>query len=412
MRAALLIAPSLALIAACSDGSSDGPRLDLATPDYGPLVGGTRIVLSGARFGDDVRVLIAGREAPLAHATDDTTVEVVIPPGERPGDAELVVLGKTGTATSAHLFHYSMSPTIDAVSPAEVVFTSTTTQMTVTGRGFLDDGAGEVSVLVDGTLATDVAVIDDTTLTFTAPPGQALVQPDVVVADQRGRALRSRSFRYRPAARGGLLLFNRYGDNFAVFFDPVDNTTVGIPRVPTAAIYTAVVVDDRGDYWGVDRSRRFGRIDMRTQSLEAPLAVTPLMSTMVRVGSDHIAIDRLTRKIGVFDPATGAFAPIGTTALTCCGSYGIAYDGTTLWFTTRSSTGTAINSFDRTTGAIGTPVEVAGGFGIHIEEMRVLGGVLYATSTDETLLTIDPTTGVTTTLPVAPGRSNAMEIIQ
>ncbi len=401
----------LLAVAACSDGPDTGPRLDVVTPPYGPIVGGTRIVLTGARFDDDSRVLIGGREAPLAHTVDDDTIEVVIPAGARPGEAEIVVLGRTGTVTAAHLFHYSTPPAIDSVTPADVVFTSTTTQMTLTGRGFLDDGAGRVQVLVDGFLATDVAVVDDTTLTFTAPLGQALVHPDVVVANQRGRALRPRSFRYRPAARGGLLLFNRGGDAFAQFFDPVDSTIVDIPRVPTASIFTAVVVDERGDYWGVDRSRRFGRINMRTQSLEAPLGVTPLMPAMVRIGSEHIAIDRLTRKIGRLDPATAAFTPIGV-AVTCCGSYGLAFDGTTLWFTARSTTGTAINSFDRVTGALGTPVELTGGFTVHIEDMRWLGGVLYAVNSDQTLITVDPSTGVTTTLPVSPGRSNAMEVIQ
>ncbi|MBL0216051.1 MAG: IPT/TIG domain-containing protein [Myxococcales bacterium] len=406
--AGLLLVP---LLAGCGDGST-APRLDGATPAYGPLIGGTRIVLAGAGFDDDARVLIGGREAPLAHAIDDATLEVVIPPSDRPGDAEVVVLGRAGTATAGHLFHYSAPPVIDAVTPDEVVASSSSTRMTVTGAGFVDDGAGEVRILVDGVLAADVEVESDTRLTFAAPPGIPLVRPDVAVVDQRGTGTRPRGFRYRPSGRGGMLLFGRFGEAFATFFDPLDGTTLQIPRAPTAAIFSAIVVDDRGDYWGVDRSRSFGRIDMRTQTLEAPVALGVLLPAMVRVGDQLYAIDRLSRRIGRLDRATGVFTPLGTTVLTCCGSYGLAFDGVTLWFTQRSATGTAINSIDPVTGAVGTPVELTGVPGLHIEEMRWRGGVLYASNTNATLVTIDPSTGAVTTLPVVVERANAMEIIE
>jgi hypothetical protein len=397
----------LIVLAACGDPSA--PKITSVTPDYGPVVGGSVIVVAGAGIGEDVRVLVGGREAPLAHARDDGTIEVVIPPG----DAELVVLGSLGSATAAHLFHYSTPPGIDAVSPANVVFSSSSTTVAVTGHGFLDEGAGDVSVLVDGIPGTDVVVTSDTQLTFTAPPGAALSRPDLQVIDQRGSATRSRSFRYAAGARGGLLLFLRYGSWFAAFYDPVDHSTVLIPRRGSAAeTFTTVVRDERGDYWGFDRSRLFGRIDMRTQGLEAPVSSAALIPTMVRTGTgdSYMALERISRRFGTFDGGTGVFTPIGTANLRCCGSYGIATDGATLWLTSGSAPNITLATIDPVTGDLGTSVTVTGPPGMHLEELRWFGGVLYATSSNQTLLAVDPVTGVTTVVTDIPGRANAMEV--
>jgi hypothetical protein len=68
------------------------------------------------------RVLVGGRASPLANAIDDATLEVVIPPGDQPGDTELVVFNrKHAIPTTA--FHYAAQPTIDAITPADVLYT-------------------------------------------------------------------------------------------------------------------------------------------------------------------------------------------------------------------------------------------------------------------------------------------------
>lgn len=401
---------ALLALAACSDDGGS-PRLATATPDHGPLIGGTTIALGGSGFtrGAPVRVLIGGREAPLAHVLDETTLELVIPPGDRAGDAEVIVLAASGTTTAEHLFHYSVPPTIDTVSPAEVVYDSTTTTVTVTGHGFLAEAAGKLDVLVDGQLATDVFAQSDTTLTFTAPSGIAFVQPDLQVLDLRGTATRTRSFRYRPGPRGGLVMFSRFGAAFATFFDPVDATSFAIPRNGTASSsFTTVVLDARGEYWAFDRSLRWGRIDMRTQDLVAPIQTNVLVPAMVRLGTTYYAIERFTGMFGRFNPTTAAFTPIHS--MPCCGSFGLATDGTTLWFVARTAGIIGVNTIDPVTGEVGTAVPILNTAGLHIEELRWFDGVLYGTNANQTLLAIDPTTGATTVMPVSPGRANAMEI--
>lgn len=399
-------------LAACADESAT-LRITAADPPYGPLVGGTQITLSGAGFaaaGDPPRVLIGGTEAPLVAVIGDGALSIVVPPGQQPGDAEVVVLAGDAYARARGVFRYSTPPAIASVAPGDVLYSSAVTQITVTGSGFLDEGAGDVSVVVGGTLATDVTVTSDTTLTFTAPPGTPLVQPEIDVYDTRGRATQRRGFRYIPSTRGGLLLFTAAGSPFAVFYDPVDGSTVPIPRIGAPQVrFTAVVRDERGDYWGVDRSRRFGRIDTTVQALEAPIQTQGWFPAMVRHGDRDLTIERGSLHFGTFDPISGGFTQIGTDAVACCGAFGLAADGDTIYITGRQGTSVVLNTIDPDTGTLGTPVVLTASTSFHVEEMRMFEGALYATSRDGTLVRIDPTTGVVTTL-ASLGRFNAMEV--
>lgn len=403
------------VIAACGNDRATELRIERSTPEFGLLVGGTQIALTGTGFASDSapsRVLIGGREAPVVTAIDDATLEVVIPPGDRFGDAEVVVFNGNGNASATGMFRYSAPPTIAAIAPADVVFSSTTTRVTLTGSGFLDESAGTVNVVVGGKVAADVVVESDGVVTFAAPSGRALSRPDIELVDARGTATRARGFRYTPGPRPGLLLFPPSNSTFAVFFDPTDNSSVAIPWIATALRFTAVVRDDHGDYWAVDRNRRIGRLDLAAQTLDNPVATQGTFPAVVRVGADYFAIDRNTLRFGKVDPATGGFASVGDVALPCCGSYGLASDGTTIWFTAREAGQIKINTIDGASGAVGPPVTIAVTAGFHVEDMRLFEGKLYASSRDGRLVTIDPTTGVATALPVSLGRFNAMEVFE
>ena len=408
MRGALL------LLAACGASAEPPLRIDAVEPAYGPLAGGTRVVVTGERFADgagSTRVLIGGREAPLANAIDDATLEVIIPPGDQPGDTELVVFNRYGTAVSSSVFHYAATPTIASVAPANVLYNAPATTITVTGTGFLDDGAGEPMVLVGGIPALDVEVTSDSELTFTAGTGRALDRPRVEVVNARGIAAKDRAFRYRPSMRSGLLLFTLTGQYFAVFFDPVDKSTVLIPRVGPFVALSSIIVDETGEYWGTERSNgRLGRLDLGTQRFEQPISIGVRMPAMARVGGMQYGFDRWTLRFGRFG-IDGTWQEIGDTLAPCCGGYGIAHDGTTLYFTSRTGADRFINTIDPATGAVGTPVKLAGATSLHIEDMRFLGGKLYAASRDGTIVEIDPVTGVVTTVATT-FRANAMEIFE
>ena len=260
-------------------------------------------------------------------------------------------------------------------------------------------------------LAADVVVTSDTELTFTAPVGRPFARPRITVIDQRGRASLDRSFEYRPSNRRGLLLFTPFGPGFAVFFDPVDRATVAIPWISTLSLRaTSVVRGPRGELWALDRYQRFGKLDLDRQQLQQTTQSTAVIPAMVRAGDRYFAIARIAgARFGSFDPDTGVFAQIGTEALPCCGSFGIAFDGTTLYYASVAGAGRTITPIDPLTGISGTPVPITGVPGIHVEEMRFLDGTLYAANRDGTLVAIDPVTGIATAI-AGIGRSNAMEV--
>lgn len=359
----VLLVAALSSMGACSAPSVSTPVIERVTPAYGPLGGGTVVEVAGAGFATGDRVFIGGREAPLVHAIDVSTLEVVIPPASQPGDTEVIVLSGGRVATSRGVFHYSEPPAIDSVSPGEVVFTSTETRIFVTGSGFALEGAGEPVVVLDGLAVTDAIVVNDTTLTFTAPPGRAFARPEISIANQRGVAVKQRALHYTPSERPGLLLFPRWSGEFVVFFEPVDGTTVRVPMVSSSGLQlTSVVRDTHGDYWGADVSNRVGRVDLAAQSLEDPIAQSWRIPALVSVGDDIFAFARAWNSgwLGRLDPESGTLTPISGASIACCGSLSLATDGATVWATTRAdSSQLTIGAIDTVTGQLaGTQVPV------------------------------------------------------
>jgi hypothetical protein len=404
-----------ALIAACAvvACSSSDLRVDRVTPAYGPLAGGTRITLEGNGFWTGARVLVGDRVSPLAAASHDgSTLEVVIPPSDRPGPTSIAVLSDTAAVTLPDSFRYTTRPTIASVSPAKVLPSAITpTVVTLTGSGFADDGAGTVTVLVDGIAATDVIVHDDSTVTFVPPDGAMLVQPTIQLLDDRGTASFARAFRYVPTEHPSLLLFPNYTGELAVLYDLVDHVPFSIPR-STQLLYrfTTVVVDGGGEYWAFDRARRFGRLDFVTGQIADPLTAPTFFSAMTRVGSQIIGIDRYTFGLDRLDPSTGTITRIGADAVGCCGGFGIAADGDTVYVTHRNGIDNVVRTFDLDTGQLGTPVTLTGPPTFQIEELRVVDHVMYAASRDGTLCTIDPTTGMVTVVANI-SRANAFDVL-
>lgn len=398
---------ALVAITACGDAPPGPGPLHIAgaEPAYAPLVGGTLIRLHGTGFGGDTRVLIDGRESPLVRAIDTTTVELVVPPGAQPGEAEVVAFEDTGTSTARDIFRYSDGPVITSVSPDRIAG-PTGGEVIVHGSGFLDEAAGEPTLILDGQAVMEVTVVDDTTLRFVAPAGQVFRRPDLELVNLRGRAQRASAFRYAPGDNGGLLMFTRWGTSFAMFYDPLTNARVAIPALPGGTRLRSVFRDELGDYWGVDIGNRLGRLDLETQTLVSPIAMNERVPATTLVDSALLGIRRsFPYAIGTIDRASGVFVAATTVSLQCCGSFAIAHDGTKLWFTQREANfqGVVLNTYDVATSTFGTPVTLTGGpAGFRVEEMRFYNGVLYAVGLS-TLMRIDPSTGAVTqlTTPIA-----------
>ncbi len=398
------------------DGGPDTPEITGVTPDHGPLGGGLRVTVTGSGFlangAPPNRVLIGGREAAAAGVIDDHTLEVVVPAGAAAGDAEVTLFNSNGYAEATGVFRYREAPTVTSITPAEVVYSAASTQMTITGTGFVDDGAGSVSVFLDDFRAIDVDVVSDTTITFTATAGPPLSLPDVRVVNDNGEGALVDGFRYVPATADGLLLF-AVGDTFAFYFDPATATTIAIPAQDTnpatqdESVVRSIVQDANGVYWAQTRSGRFGQMDMTSQTLIDPIeAATPTMAAMGRLGDTIYAVERNTR-LGTLDTATGQMVTLGP-PIGCCGSFAVAANSAgTLYFVNAGEIGTV----DTATGDRATPVALNPV--VKVEDMRFFNGTLYAVTNEGTLITINPSTGATAVVTTLPSpRLHSIEVFQ
>lgn len=411
---AALVLAGVALVSA--PGCAEPPALEVTAvePAWGPVAGGTRLAIHGrgfARLPAGVRVLFGDRPAPLVATVDDDTLDVLTPPALSPGPVELTVLVGEEVVRRGDGFRYSRPPTIDTVTPADVHH-ALFTRMTVTGTGFLDEDAGPPTVLLDGIPLEGAHALSDTELELIAPSGRPLRMPTLEVVNRRGLARQARAFRYLPSDRPGLLLFGE-ADNFATFVDPVAQVTVPIPWGGNVQVrLTAVVRDDHGDYWGLDRTRRLGRLDLSEQRLDAPGLLGRWSPAIARVGDTTIMIDRSQRRLARLELVSGTFVTLPATGLPCCGSYGLASDGTTLYLVARDGTAVTLRVVEPTTGELGPALAVDGPPGLHVEDMRFFAGTLYAVTRDQTMVTIDPATGAVTKLPVTTPRVHALEVFE
>jgi hypothetical protein len=415
LRLVFLI-PALA-VGACSGGSESGdgtPAIESSSPDYGSLQGGSRIVLTGEGFGAAPnRVLIGGREAPLAAAIDSEHLEVVVPPNDSPGDAEIIVFNQAGFGMATGVFRYSTEPVVDEVSPESVQYNTGGT-VTLTGSGYLDEDAGPVTVLIDGEEAVDVVVESDTELTFTAPPGFVLGTPEITVINHRGEGSLEDGFRYGPGPSGGLLLWPSFNEEtYLAFFDPISLEIQKQPRLNRGGgssfpSYHSVMVDGAGRRLAQLGGQQFEiqEIFIDDQTSTGLRFVGFNIADMERVGTTIYALDRTNLRFGTFDPTTGTFTQIGAPSLNSQGMALAADAGGTMYVVT----GNNLSTINRTTGALGTPIALVPA--VHVTGMRFLGTTLYATSREGNIVTINTTTGATANVGGTGFQLTAMEVVQ
>jgi hypothetical protein len=405
--ASVLLAASLAA-AGCTgggeayvDGGSDTPEITSIAPDYGSIRGGSRVVVTGNGFlregASPNRVVIGGREAPLAQAIDDNTLEVVVPPGDAPGDVDVVVFNANGTITAPGAFRYSTGPAITDIGPPKVRYDEGGT-VTVTGSGFLDEDAGVNMLLVDGAAALDLEIVSDTELTFTAAPGTIFERPDLRLFNARGEAEQSDAFEYGPGPQGGLFLWARQNPTiYGAFLDPLTLQITSLPRRVRGGFvgesFHSVVRDAIGVLYGYDRQqRRLRRIDISEQSSEmVPDADTSNICDMARIASDVYVVDKGgTGVIGTIDFSTGLITQLGTTTLPGGQGCALAGDSSGILYLVQ---GGNLYTVSRSVGTLSAPLALNPS--LHVTGMRFLGATLYAITNGGQLHTINTSTGAT-----------------
>jgi hypothetical protein len=170
----------LFVVAAC--GGSDGgggdvilPMLTRVSPDRGPLAGGTTVTLTVSSFADSapstLAVSFGTRPATNVKLVDATTITCVTPAATAAGAVDVTVSNDGDSFSLEKAFRYDAGLTladltITSVSPATAP-TGTTQPVTVTGTGF--DTSVPATVGFGSLGATNVTVVDATTITATAP---------------------------------------------------------------------------------------------------------------------------------------------------------------------------------------------------------------------------------------------------
>lgn len=212
-----------------NNGGGDGGaiagevRVDSLTPDHGPLAGGTVVTVSGAGFvlnmAGDAMILVDGVLAESVTVVDDNTIEVTVPAGADPGDADVTVFNSNGFITVTGGWSYNPLPTLTAVNPPMGDAAGGNT-VTLTGTGFSALEPGTNAVMFGGSAGANVAVVSDTELTVEPPAGEAFTAEDITVSNDNGD---TESVEYRYYADGLLASTSGFGMNRGrVFFvDPV-----------------------------------------------------------------------------------------------------------------------------------------------------------------------------------------------
>ena len=406
-------------LASCGSDASAPPTIESVTPPYGPLRGGTRLLITGSGFLADGaqpnRVLIGDIEVPLASALDDQTLEVLLPPSMTPGDRAVVVYNRNGYASESGKFNYSALPTITVAQPARLEYNKTT-RVVLTGSGFVADDAGVPKITVDGVAATDIQITSDTSLSFQIGPGLPLAKPDIKLQNSVGEATARGLLQYVPTLGKGFVLFSKSNSEFASFFDPVSRVFVDIPNSPKRTNlvkpgFRALFVDMAGNYWAHTRGGTFGQIEFATQNIETSVRSGARVIAFEHVGTDIYAIAR-GGQFGRFNITTGEFSPIGATLIPGGNQCGLALMGNIMYATCSGQ----IMTVNITTGALGPQVALSpptvGGNLPHFADVRVLDGIMYGVTNNGQIVTINPTTGITAVVEDFGLQVSAMEIFQ
>ncbi len=157
------------------------PTVSNVSPNSGSTLGGTAVTITGTNFAAGTTVAFGGAAATNVVVVNGTTITATTPPGSAGGvTVTVTVSGQSGSLASG--FTYVVIPTVSSVSP-NGGSTAGGTAVTITGTNF----AAGATVTFGGTAATNVAVVNSTTITATTPaasPGAVTVT--VMVNGQSG----------------------------------------------------------------------------------------------------------------------------------------------------------------------------------------------------------------------------------
>ncbi|MBI2764948.1 MAG: IPT/TIG domain-containing protein [Chloroflexi bacterium] len=150
------------------------------SPASGPPAGGTAVMVTGFGFNGATSVTFGGTAATNLVVVSDTTITVTSP-AHTSGTVDVIVTATAGTsAVNAGAKFVYTGTAVTGVSPNSGPIAGGTA-VTITGGGF----TGATSVTFGGVAATNLVVVNDTSITVTSPAHASGVV-DVVVVSPSG----------------------------------------------------------------------------------------------------------------------------------------------------------------------------------------------------------------------------------
>jgi hypothetical protein len=172
--------------------AAPAPTVTAVSPSSGTTAGGTTVTITGTNFTGVTVVKIGGAFATVWTLVNATTITATTP-AHAAGPVNVDVTTPSGTGTGTNLFTYASAPaapTVTAVSPNSGT-TAGGTGVTISGTNL----GGATTVTFGGTAATNVVVVNATTITATTP-AHAAGAVDLVVTTQGGQATGNGIFTY------------------------------------------------------------------------------------------------------------------------------------------------------------------------------------------------------------------------
>jgi hypothetical protein len=156
-------------------------NLTQITPASGQLAGGDRVTLTGTGFVGVSGVNFAGTAATNVTVVSTTSITCTTPPGSGPGVVDVAVSASSGSTHLAGFEYLIPAPTLTMIMP-NTGLEAGGTSVSLTGA----DWTGATRVTFGGTVASNLNVVSDTSITCVTPAGTATV--DVTVETPNGNA--------------------------------------------------------------------------------------------------------------------------------------------------------------------------------------------------------------------------------
>ena len=175
------------------------PTVTSVSPNIGPTVGGTTVVITGTGFVGATEVQFDGTAAASFTVNSSTQITATSPAGSGVVDVTVTIpVGVTSAASSADQFTYVAAPTVTGVSPNNGPAAGGASVI-ITGTNF----TSATAVKFGATSATTFTINSDSQITAIEPAGAGVVDVTVTIPISGTSAISSADhFTYAPAVTG------------------------------------------------------------------------------------------------------------------------------------------------------------------------------------------------------------------